>query len=271
MPNAFNAQDIRNRLSISTFVFRNYRPVCEKALAELAGHGFRWVEITQSIEQFDMARMDSMEHVFAACNAAGVKICAYHAFKITFEDMDTDAERTARIDQCKSQIDTLLASGGKIWGPHAREITPECEGCLAELLKHVEGTDAVIVLENFAHDGMGLADRMEFLDKVDHPQLGLLLDIGHLRDAEGRNPITLPGGPSKVLDLCASKLVHTHLHGFVDKDHYPPFAEGDGVQWEELFAKLFDIGYAGVFNFEPRSNPGAVEMTAEVPARLGGK
>jgi sugar phosphate isomerase/epimerase len=113
---------------------------------------------------------------------------------------------------------------------------------------------------------------MAFLDEIDHPQVGMILDIGHVRNPDGANPMALPGGPTRVLELCGRRLCHVHLHGFKDGvDHFPPFVEGDTIQWVELFRMLRAVGYSGYMNFEPSGEPrhlNAIEATALVPERI---
>jgi sugar phosphate isomerase/epimerase len=269
MLQTYTEQDIRERLSISTYVFRGHRALSVKTLTELAEHGFRRVELWESPDQYEMTRMDSMEYVIRDCEEVGVDICAYHASLTGLSEIATKEDRAKSLDKCKRQIDTLCAAGARIWGSHIREVPPEAEECLAELLAYIEGTDVMIVLENFARQRTSVADRVALMEKMAHPQLGLVLDIGHVRNAQGENPMTLAGGPSEVLDICAPHLRFLHLHGFVDTDHYPPLVEGDRIQWAELFQKLHDIGYDGFFNFEPRGaafHENTLEMTARTPA-----
>ena len=81
----------------------------------------------------------------------------------------------------------------------------------------------------------------------------MILDIGHERDAAGLNPMTQPGGPTRILQRCGHRLGHLHLHGFKSgRDHHPPLVDGDEIQWLELFKMLREVNYAGDFNFEPR-------------------
>ena len=147
---------------------------------------------------------------------------------------------------------------------------------------------------------------MRFLDALDHPQVGMILDIGHVRDARSlsdwrgsgrsdrtpyvrrgwaesdaarrrfrggndQNPMTRPGGPTEVVGICGHRLRHVHLHGFVDTDHYPPFHAGDRIQWVELFAVLKSVDYRGLINFEPstsRARVGAIEAAGAFPERI---
>jgi sugar phosphate isomerase/epimerase len=144
--------------------------------------------------------------------------------------------------------------------------------CYEELARYVENTDARITVENFTSPETSVEDRMAFLDKIDHPQVGMILDIGHVRNADGENPMTVPGEPTRVIDTCARRLFHVHLHGFKDgKDHHPPFVEGDGIQWIELFQMLYKTSYPGYMNFEPVGEPihqGAMRAVAGAPEQL---
>ncbi len=270
-PGCFSEKQIKDRLSISTYVYKQFRPLCSKTFEELADFGFRRIEIFESPEQFEFSSKKSMGYIFEECKNAGLEVCAFHAADVSFQELDTSEKRDREVDRCKRQIDVMLEGGAGIWGSHAKEITFAVEYCLEELLEHTEGTGAVIVLENFARPLESVFDRVKFIERINHPNLGLLLDIGHVRNSELKNPMTIPGGPSEVLDMCGKHLRFMHLHGFVDKDHYPPLGEGDLIQWVELFDKLYDTGYEGFFNFEPKGeafHSRSLELTSEAPSRI---
>jgi sugar phosphate isomerase/epimerase len=268
----YTVEELRKRLSISTLVFWEYRPIGQSSLEELARRGIRSIELLESPEQFDMADARSMRFIGEVCRSCGIEVVAYHAHKTNFSDLDTEAKRIARVDFCRRQIDTMLDLGGKLWGCHAHIMDATLIQCYEELARHVEGTGAVVTVENFTGEGMWVEDRMAFLDKIDHPQVGMILDIGHVRDREGTNPMTLPGGPTQVLELCGRHLRHVHLHGFKDGvDHFPPFVEGDTIRWAELFRMLRTIGYPGAINFEPSGEPhhhNTLQAVALAPERI---
>jgi sugar phosphate isomerase/epimerase len=268
----YTVGEIRSRLSMSTVVFWKYRPIGEATLSALARHGIQRIELLESPEQFDMTDLRSMRYVDDACRAFGIRIVAYHAHMTHFSDLDGEAKRQARVDRCKRQIDTLLALGGNVWGTHATTTDRTLLQCYAELARHVEGTGAVVLIENFKDDGLWVEDRVAFLDEVGHPQAGMILDIGHVRDRDGINPLTIPGGPGRVIALCRGHLRHVHLHGFKDGvDHYPAFAEGDTIRWVELFRALRAAGYGGHINFESKGEPkhlDTIEATALAPERI---
>jgi len=268
----YTAEEIAERLSISTLVFQEYRPIGESTLEELARHGIRRIELLESREQFDMTDTRSMRLIGDTCRSSGIEVAAYHAHTTHFSDIGTEAERRERVDFCRRQIDTMLDLGGALWGSHAQEIDRTLLRSYEELARHVEGTGAVVAVENFVGEGMWVEDRMAFLDALDHPQAGLILDVGHVRNSAGANPMTVPGEPTRVLEMCGRRLRHIHLHGFKDgQDHHPPLAEGDGIQWVELFRMLRAVGYPGDINFEPKGetlHSNSLEATAQMPARL---
>ena len=270
----YTEAELRARLSISTLVFWQYRPISERTLEELARHGLTKIELLESPEQFNMADSRSMGFVAEACRSCGIEVVAYHAHKTNFADLDTEAKRTARVDLCKRQIDTMLELGGVLWASHAGAADATLVKCYEELARHVEGTDATVAVENFSSAGRWVEDRVAFLEEMDHPHVGMVLDIGHVRSPDGANPMTIPGGPSQVLEMCGGRLRHLHLHGFKDGcDHFPPCVEGDGIQWVELFQMLRSIGYSGYMNFEPAGEPvhgGTLEAVAQVPTCIVG-
>ena len=268
----YTADELRERLSISTLVFWQFRPIGIRALEDLAASGIRRIELLQSPEQFDMTDIRSMRFIGEICRSCGIKVGAYHANKVNFSDLDTEVKRKERVDFCRRQIDTMLELGGDVWGSHAGLADGTLFKCYEELARHVEHTKARIAVENFMTPGKWVEDRVAFLNEMDHPHVGMILDVGHVRNHAGENPMTMPGGPTRVLELCAQRLIHIHMHGFRDGiDHFPPFVEGDSIQWVELFRMLYAKGYSGHMNFEPSGAPihhGSVQATGAVPERI---
>jgi sugar phosphate isomerase/epimerase len=268
----YTVEELKQRQSMSTVVFWKYRPIDERAIEELARHGMTRIELLESPEQFDMSDRRSMTYLGDAFRSYGIQVVAYHAHMTHFTNLDTEAKRKAQVDFCKKQIDTMVELGGKAWGTHARETDDTLLKCYSELARHIEGTEIVLLIENFKDKGLWVEDRMAFLDKLNHPQVGMILDIGHVRDTQGVNPMTVPGGPTAVIEMCRRHLRHLHLHGFIEGvDHYPPLCDGDTIQWLELFRRLYAVGYPGDINYEPKGEPkhfGAIEATGLASERI---
>ena len=278
----YTAEELKDRLSISTFVFWEPRPdvdmdadidlISRGALEELARSGISKIELFESRPQFDMSYISSMKFIGDACKSCGIDIAAYHTTRINFQDIETEPQRKELVDCCRRQIDTMLELGGTVWSSHVKAPDSTLIKSYGELARHVENTGAVIAAENFIFEGTWVEDRMAFLDEMDHPQIGLVLDIGHVTGTDGINPMTVPGGPTRILEMCAGRLCHLHLHGFKNgEDHFPPLVEGDKIQWVELLRKLRSIGYSGPMNFEPQGRPkhdDSVPATAAFPDRI---
>ena len=268
----YSADEIRQRLSISTYVFHFFRPVGEHALGELAEHGIRRIELIDSPEQFDVTNSRSMRLFADVCESCGIQIGSYHAWKTNFSDIETEEQRVARVDLCRRQLDTLLEMGGRVWGSHAQSADATMSKCYEELARHIEGTPATVAVENFVREGVAVEDRVKFIDELAHPQVRMILDIGHVRDETGANPMTQPGGPTRILSTIGDRLCHVHLHGFKGGvDHFPPLCDGDEIEWVELFRGLRSTGYAGDLNFEPSGEPrhtDSVRATGGFPERI---
>ena len=245
-------EKVSDRIAISTSIFREKMPVDEKSLSLIAEAGIRNVEIFEDSSQYDLSNPLDAKKLRDMCSNLGLSIISYHAYEILFNGIESEPAREKLVDTCKRQLDNLQEAGGTIWADHTRIFDKPSMKCHQDLLRYVEGTKVKIVTENFVTEGAWAEDRMAYFKELPHPQLGLLLDIGHVKNKAGGRPMTLPGGPTEILTLCGEKLYHVHLHGFKNgKGHYPPLCPGDEIQWQELIPCLWDIGYNGYILFEP--------------------
>ena len=267
----YTADEIKQRLSISTLVFNGYRPFSEESLGELVRNNITRIELVESPDQYDLSDIRSMRLVDATCRKSGVEVAAYHAYMTVIRDVDSESKRQERVDICRRQIDTLLELGGTFWCCHAlaEEVATES---YQELARHIEGTAAVIAIENFNRAGVQVADRVKYLDELDLPDVGMILDVAHEMKADGTNPMTVAGETGAMINLCGRHLRHIHLQGYKDDTgHHPPLIEGDEIQWREIFATLAAIDYPGEFTFEPRgmlANLETLDYIGRAPERL---
>ena len=266
----YTEKEIRNRLAVSTFIFRRKRPLDRETLGEIKKNDIGTIEIgfPEDPDHFALDDPKSMKIIKDTCNDLGLAVGTYHSGQTNFE-VDSEAERRKRVDNCKRQIGTLLWMGGNIWGCHGRVKTPATWKSLEELLRHFEGEDVHLLVENFG-PGQTIEDNIEFIDSIGHPQLGMIIDIGHVRNSEGQNPMTLSGVPTEKFHKVGSRLRHVHLHDFYDGiDHRAPF---DGnMPWLEIFQALYDIDYKGFIHFEVAPPPRSVDALPkikEVPKKI---
>ena len=272
MSEYYTAEKIQERMSISTLVFQGYRPFGEEAVQELVDEGIRRIEIVESPDQYDLSDIRAMRFIDETCRRVGVEVVAYHAYMTTFEGIETEAQRLERVDVCRRQIDTMLELGGTFWCCHAMVTNETVEKSYRELAAHIEGTDAVIAIENFNRAQLQVEDRVKFLDRFDHPKVGMILDVAHEYDADGINPMAVPGRARATIEQIGRHLRHIHLQGYRDgTGHHPPLIEGDEIQWREIFETLAAMNYPGEFVFEPiglLANLETLKFIGRAPERL---
>ncbi len=248
--------DFFERFSISTLVFRGFEPVCKKSLTAIAEAGFRGIELLESPDQFDLANKESISLVASNCNDLDLSIFTFHAHYLDFDDVNSQATLQKKLDICYRQIDVLEYFGGLFWACHLHQIDAFGMKALEHLARYIENRPIKIGVENFVGRGMWVEDRLSSLKQLDAPKIGLLLDIGHVRNERGANPMTLPGYARQIILSTQPYLYHLHLHGFVGGvDHYPPHCPADTIQWREVMATLQEINYRGLYNFEPKGKP----------------
>lgn len=244
----YTAEQTRSRLGISTWVLHGQMSLGREALRQIADAGIATLEIIDEREEYQEEDPSTMKAIVAACREFGLSVTSFHSRSINYHELGLDAE----IERSKRMIDHLLAIGGKVWGTHVKIEHAETRLGYEALAKYYEGQDLKLVIENGGNQPIQAC--IDWIDAVGHPQIGMILDVGHERNASGQNPMTLPGEPTEILRGIGHRLHHIHLHDFVEgRDHHAPF-EGE-IQWVETFEGLKEIGYQGAFMFEPGPSP----------------
>ncbi|NOY79704.1 MAG: sugar phosphate isomerase/epimerase [Kiritimatiellaeota bacterium] len=162
----------------------------------------------------------------------------------------------------RDMIDRAARLGASLVTVHLGTTPPGMERCaaldaacraLSTAVRRAADHGIRIAVENFtrSHSPLDLGDTVEeiarALDVVPPANGGWTLDTGHA---------AISGNLDELLSRFGHRLVNTHLH---DSDgrtdgHLPP---GDGaIDWDVLFSKLVESGYAG-------------PMTLEFPERSG--
>lgn len=260
----YTAEQIRCRLGISTWVLQGQVPLGRGALRHIAEAGVVTLEIIDEREHFQEEDPSTMKAIVAACREFGLSVTSFHSRSINYQELGLDAE----IERSKRMIDHLLDVGGKVWGTHVKIAHPETRLGYEVLAKYYEGQDLKLVIENGGRQPIQAC--IDWVDYIGHSQIGILLDVGHERNASGKNPMTIAGEPTRILRALGHRLHHIHLHDFAEgKDHHAPF-EGE-IQWVETFRGLREIDYRGAFIFEPRSSPyyvDTIRKVGTVPERI---
>ena len=287
----YTADQIRLRLGISTYILSEQKPLDRDGLKLIAEAGIPTIEILDDREQFQEEDPSTMKQIVAACKDLGLSIASFHSRRIDYRERSirTPVEfgppnrfkgLKAEIERSKRIIDHLLDLGGSVWCTHMGIEMEELRPAFETLAKHYEGENIKLLIENGGWMTNPVRAAIEWLDDIDHPQIGMLLDVGHTRNSAGWNPMTIPGEASKILHLIGNRLQHIHLHDFVwsesrppffalGLDHHPPF-EGN-IQWVEIFRVLKEIGYEGKFMFEPmpsKDSAGTIAKVGTVPERM---
>jgi len=253
----YTAEEIRARLGISTYVLHGQIPMGREGLKRIADGGIVTLEIIDERDQFQEEDPATMKAIVTACQELDLSVTSFHSRSINYHELGLEAE----IERARRMIDHLLEIGGKVWGTHVRIEHPETRAGYEALARHYEGQDVKLVVENGGNQPIRTC--IDWIDAIGHPQIGMILDVGHERNAAGENPMTLHGEPTNILRSIGHRLHHIHLHDFVDgRDHHPPFT--GGIQWTETFKGLREIGYSGAFMFEPRSSPEFTDTLREV-------
>lgn len=275
MTGTYTTEDIRSRLGISTTAVPV--PLDRASLESISEAGISHLEISEIRDQFHEEEPQTMAEIVSICRDLGLSISSFHSPSII--SYPNDQSQWAReIDRSKRIIDHLISIGGRIWGTHVRITDEKTKDAYYELAKYYEGQDISLVIES---DDTALQDAqacVEWIDSISHPQIGLLLDVGHERDrnAPQQNPMTISGQAARIIKAVGHRLHHLHLHDVIEGlDHYAPFETKGELQWGEIFSALKDINYQGVFMFEPvmairgcsrSSNP--VGKVGQVPEKL---
>jgi sugar phosphate isomerase/epimerase len=128
----------------------------------------------------------------------------------------------------------------------------------AEMLDIVAGTEGRILLEpinRYESKYLNLvADNLELIEAVAHPNAGLLPDVFHMSIEESDLPAALRAAGSQV--------AHVHLG---DNNRLLP---GHGhLPWAEIFLALHEIGFDGSVNLEC-STSGDPEVTLPATAAM---
>ena len=244
---AWTAEEIEARLGASTVAFRHPpypRPIGAREIAAIREAGLTRIEVTgiRSPHGFDFTDRGQLSEVKAACRNEGVSVVSVHGPSRGYASEDEDERRQAVGDAVNAaRVSEELGAGVMVchFGTDERS-----EQSVTDVLEQTDDSTLRLAVEN----GKDLRDFADIVDRVGSDRFGMIVDIGHTRDADGVNPFTKPEAARRTMAQCGDRLIHLHLHDFRETDHLAPM-DGD-IEWGEIFEAFRDIDYAGMFMFE---------------------
>ncbi|MGD8236942.1 MAG: sugar phosphate isomerase/epimerase family protein [Armatimonadota bacterium] len=263
----WTAEDIRDRLGISTAIYQKRR-LGAAEMAAIREQGIRRIELLVKQGSFDFEDRRQGDEVVGECQSQGIEIVAVHASLELELKSEDETIRAQAMDETLHTIrfaerigaSTLVAHFG--WNETA-------ERTVTELLDATDDLGMRLTTENMVSP---IERYLPIVDAIASERFGLTLDIGHVRDEEGANPFTTKAGARRTLAQCGGRAVHLHLHETFDvekhADHHPPMHPNGTVEWGEILAGLRRLGYRGTLLFEDGrgEEPGEwVEMTGAFP------
>ncbi len=241
------AEAIQRRLGFSTIAMPCNEPVDARKIAMIRKAGIERIEICglHPPTHYDYHDADQVDEITAECQKQGITTASVHGPNLAY-DSPYEEVRRAVVKEALASARVAEEMGASVFVAHFNA-NDYSERTVRELIELLEGTEIKLAVENLP-DVPELDDYLAFVDRIDCPRFGLTVDIGHTRDPDGINPFVKPQRAREVMASSEHRLVHLHLHDFVDADHYPPF-DGD-IQWDQIFSALQDLKYTGEFMFE---------------------
>jgi sugar phosphate isomerase/epimerase len=219
----------------------------EAALIQAAGLGFRWVDV--------VALTDRPEEDFHALAQSGLLVSCAALGRNLPEGHSLDAASAEVRGRTLEQVKRHITDAAHLGATHAYVIpgldaTEEGvarfgEACVL-LADHAAGRKVLLCVEHIPGRALPTVEgTLRWLEKLDHPGLALLLDIGHC-SISGEN------APEAIREA-GSELGYVH---FDDNDgvndlHWP-LLQGQYTRekLEGVIAALRDIGYDGALSLE---------------------
>ena len=241
------ADGIRQRLGVSTIAMPGDTALAARHMGMIRESGITRVEICglHLPTHYDYHNRSQVRELTDECRALGIRIVAVHGPGVPY-DSPYEAVRRGALEEAVASATVAAEMGASVFVAHFNT-NEYAERTVCEMMERLDGADIMLAIENLP-SGPDLRDCRALVDRVGSDRFGIAIDIGHPRDADGINPFVKDGRARDTIALCKGRLLHLHLHDFVDSDHYPPF-DGD-VRWDETFQGLQDVGYTGELMFE---------------------
>ena len=257
----WTSEEIQERIGMSTIAFPGTASLGAREIAAIREMEITRIEICGIYppSHYDYHNRTQVSEIMAECRRQGVSIVSMHGPSLPYNSKDED-ERKAAVKEAVVAAKVTEEMGATVFVGHFG-IDEQSEKTVTEMLEHLDGSPVKLTVEN----GADLRDYMAFVDKIGSDRCGMIVDIGHTRDADGVNPFIKKERARQTMAQCGKRLFHLQLHDFTDTDHIAPFHVDGKIQWGEVFAAFKDIDYKGEFMFEAK-NPTLEEVLQKTAA-----
>ena len=245
----WTAQEIEERLACSTIVFPRDLPLGARDVARMREAGITRIEICAlgTPPHLDVHNRAQVSEIVSESEKLGVSIVSMHSPGLRYDSTEEDGRKSA-VAEGVVAAKVAEEMGARVTVCHFGT-EEQSERSVTEMLDQLEGHSIKLATEN----GTDLADYTAFVDKVGSDRFGMVVDIGHTKDEDGVNPFTKKDRARENMVQCGRRLIHLHLHDWVDGDHFAPLV--GSIEWGEVFAAFKDIDYGGVLMFEAAHHP----------------
>lgn len=245
----YTAQEIAARLGISMAVYQKER-LGARHIAAIRAAGINRIELIMMPPRFDLHNRAQVSEVLRECRRQKVTVVSVHGnLQRKYNDPDEEKRRAA-VAHLLEEVRFAEEAGAGILVAHFGT-NEKSRKTVTELLEETKDLRIRLTVENMRGS---LRPYAAFVDKIGSKRFGMTVDIGHIRDADGVNPLVKRGRASEVFAQGGRRVWHLHLHETfrlkTKPDHRPPMHHDGIIEWDEVFTALKAIDYRGVFLFE---------------------
>jgi len=245
----YTAREIAARLGISMAIYQKER-LGARHVAAIRAVGISRIELLMMPPMFDLHNRAQVSEVLRECRGQKVTVVSVHGnLQRKYDDPDDEKRRVASA-HLLDEIRFAEEAGAGILVAHFGT-NDQSRKTVTELLDQTKDLRIRLTVENMRGS---LKPYAAFVDKIGSNRFGMTVDIGHIRDADGVNPLVKHGRAGEVFAQGGRRVWHLHLHDTFDlktkPDHRPPMHPEGIIEWGEVFAALKVNKYRGVFLFE---------------------
>ncbi|UCE46469.1 MAG: sugar phosphate isomerase/epimerase [Phycisphaerales bacterium] len=245
----YTAKEISARLGISTAVYQKER-LGPRHIAAVRAAGIRYIELTMIPERIDIHDRAQISEILSECKRQEVRVVSIHAnLQLRYNHPD-EQQRLAAAAHLLDEIRFAESVGAGIVVAHFGT-NDQSRKTVTEMLEKTRDMRIRLTVENMRG---GLKPYAAFVDRIGSDRFGMTVDIGHIRDADGVNPMVKKGRAGDVMAQGGRRIWHLHLHDTfrleTRPDHRAPMHPDGIIEWGEVFTAIKNIDYRGVFLFE---------------------